>query len=145
MNGRAWLLLALLQAALIGVYLLVEGGRGEAARFDWEALDEAAPPLAVVRDGAPAPAPEGPHLVHFWATWCGPCRAIAPHLDALADELDGKLKIVKLDVDKNQNIAVQYGVTNIPTLLLFKDGKLADRMVGGATRGKIADFVKTVL
>jgi thioredoxin 1 len=86
-----------------------------------------------------------PVLVDFWATWCGPCRAIAPHLDALADELDGKLKIVKLDVDKNQNIAVQYGVTNIPTLLLFKDGKLADRMVGGATRGKIADFVKTVL
>ncbi|MBZ5711828.1 MULTISPECIES: thioredoxin [Nannocystis] len=86
-----------------------------------------------------------PVLVDFWATWCGPCRAIAPHLDALAGELDGQVKIVKLDVDRNQNTAVEYGVTNIPTLLLFKDGKLANRMVGGGSRGKIAEFIKTVL
>ncbi|WP_434427477.1 thioredoxin [Nannocystis pusilla] len=86
-----------------------------------------------------------PVLVDFWATWCGPCRAIAPHLDALAEELGGQLKIVKLDVDRNQNTAVEYGVTNIPTLLLFKDGKLANRMVGGGSRGKIADFIKTVV
>ncbi|MFY0532124.1 thioredoxin [Nannocystis pusilla] len=86
-----------------------------------------------------------PVLVDFWATWCGPCRAIAPHLDALAEELGGQVKIVKLDVDRNQNTAVEYGVTNIPTLLLFKDGKLANRMVGGGSRGKIADFIKTVV
>ena len=82
-----------------------------------------------------------PVLVDFWATWCGPCRAIAPHLDALAEELGGQVKIVKLDVDRNQNTAVEYGVTNIPTLLLFKDGKLANRMVGGGSRGKIAEFI----
>ncbi|MCY1063437.1 MULTISPECIES: thioredoxin [Nannocystis] len=86
-----------------------------------------------------------PVLVDFWATWCGPCRAIAPHLDALAEELGGQVKIVKLDVDRNQNTAVEYGVTNIPTLLLFKDGKLANRMVGGGSRGKIAEFIKTVV
>ncbi|MCY1005497.1 thioredoxin [Nannocystis pusilla] len=86
-----------------------------------------------------------PVLVDFWATWCGPCRAIAPHLDALAEELGGQIKIVKLDVDRNQNTAVEYGVTNIPTLLLFKDGKLANRMVGGGSRGKIAEFIKTVV
>ena len=88
---------------------------------------------------------ETPVLVDFWATWCGPCRAIAPHLDALAGELDGQVKIVKLDVDSNQNTATEFGVTSIPTLLLFKDGKLANRMVGGTTRGKIADFIKTAL
>ncbi|MCY0993130.1 thioredoxin [Nannocystis sp. ILAH1] len=86
-----------------------------------------------------------PVLVDFWATWCGPCRAIAPHLDALAEELGGQVKIVKLDVDRNQNTAVEYGVTNIPTLLLFKEGKLANRMVGGGSRGKIAEFIKTVV
>ncbi|PCC75056.1 thioredoxin [Nannocystis exedens] len=86
-----------------------------------------------------------PVLVDFWATWCGPCRAIAPHLDALAGELDGQIKIVKLDVDRNQNTAVEYGVTNIPTLLLFKGGELKNRMVGGGSRGKIAEFIKTVL
>jgi thioredoxin 1 len=86
-----------------------------------------------------------PVLVDFWATWCGPCRAIAPHLEALAGELDGKVKIVKLDVDSNQKTATEFGVTNIPTLLLFKDGKLANRMVGAGTRGKIAEFINTVL
>lgn len=86
-----------------------------------------------------------PVLVDFWATWCGPCRAIAPHLEALAGELDGKVKIVKLDIDHNQQTAAQFGVTNIPTLLLFKDGKLENRMVGAGTRGKIAEFIKTVV
>lgn len=86
-----------------------------------------------------------PVLVDFWATWCGPCRAIAPHLDALAEELGDQIKIVKVDVDRNQNVAVEYGVTNIPTLLLFKGGKLANRMVGGGSRGKIAEFIKTAL
>ena len=83
-----------------------------------------------------------PVLVDFWATWCGPCRAIAPHLDALADEFDGKLKIVKLDVDHNQQTAVNYGVQSIPTLLIFKGGQLADKMVGAGNRKALTDFIK---
>ena len=82
-----------------------------------------------------------PVLVDLWATWCGPCRAIAPHLDALADEFDGKLKIVKLDVDHNQQTAAEYGVQSIPTLLIFKDGKLANKRIGGGNRKALADFI----
>lgn len=82
-----------------------------------------------------------PVLVDLWATWCGPCRAIAPHLDALADEFDGKLKIVKLDVDHNQQTAAEYGVQSIPTLLIFKGGKLANKMVGAGNRKALADFI----
>lgn len=86
-----------------------------------------------------------PVLVDFWATWCGPCRAIAPHLDALADEFDGKLKIVKLDVDSNQNTATQFGVQSIPTLLIFKNGKLANKMVGAGNRKALTDFIKNTI
>jgi thioredoxin 1 len=83
-----------------------------------------------------------PVLVDFWATWCGPCRAIAPHLDALADEFDGRLKIAKVDIDEHPNIATRYGVQSIPTLLLFKDGKVVDKMVGNpGAKSKLAAFV----
>ena len=64
---------------------------------------------------------EGPVLVDFWAEWCGPCKMIAPLLDAVADEYDGKLKVVKVDIDSNQGVPGQYGVRGIPTLLLFKN------------------------
>ncbi|MCA9637772.1 MAG: thioredoxin, partial [Myxococcales bacterium] len=62
-----------------------------------------------------------PVLVDFWAVWCGPCRAIAPHLEVMADDMEGRVKIVKLDVDHNQQTAIRYGVQSIPTLLLFKN------------------------
>jgi len=71
-----------------------------------------------------------PVLVDFWAEWCGPCRAIAPHLESLAERYAGRAKIVKVDVDENPESPSTYGVRGIPTLLLFKDGKVVDQMVG---------------
>jgi len=71
-----------------------------------------------------------PVLVDFWASWCAPCRAIAPHLDTLAERYAGKAKIVKVDIDANPETPQRYGVRGIPTLLLFKGGEIVDKMVG---------------
>jgi thioredoxin 1 len=82
-----------------------------------------------------------PVLVDFWAEWCGPCKAIAPHLEDLAKDLAGKLKIVKVNVDEAPELAGQFGIRSIPTLLLIKGGKVEQQMVGAMTkaalRGKI--------
>lgn len=78
-----------------------------------------------------------PVLVDFWATWCGPCIAIAPHVEAIAEELTGKAKVYKVDVDADGDLAGRYGVMSIPALIVFKGGQEVDRMVGAAPRDQI--------
>ena len=79
-----------------------------------------------------------PVLVDFWAPWCGPCRAVAPMLDAVGQELQGKVKIVKVNVDDNQQLAMRFSVQAIPTLIIFKNGEAVDRIVGMVPREEIS-------
>ena len=81
---------------------------------------------------------KGLAVVDFWATWCGPCRMVAPILDQLASEYAGKVKITKLDVDANQKTAMRFQVRSIPTLLFFKDGKLVDQVIGAVPKPALA-------
>jgi thioredoxin 1 len=71
-----------------------------------------------------------PVLVDFWAAWCGPCKVVAPTIDQIAAELDGRLKVVKLDIDQNMEVSTRYGILSIPTLMLFKNGQQVEKMIG---------------
>ncbi|MCR4268895.1 thioredoxin [Nitratireductor sp. ZSWI3] len=82
-----------------------------------------------------------PVVVDFWAEWCGPCKMIAPALDEISRELDGKVKIAKLNIDENPEIAAQYGVRSIPTLMLFKNGEVADMKVGAAPKTALSAWI----
>lgn len=86
-----------------------------------------------------------PVVVDFWAEWCGPCRMIAPALEEISGQVGDKVKIVKLNVDENPNVAAKYGIMSIPTLLLFKNGEIADRQVGAAPKQKLAQWINAAV
>ena len=83
-------------------------------------------------------ASDQPVLVDFWATWCGPCRVIAPTIEEIASDYAGRAKVAKLDVDNNPQIAMQYGIRSIPSLIFFKDGRPVDQMVGVVPKNVLA-------
>ena len=86
-----------------------------------------------------------PGVVDFWATWCGPCRALAPVVEEVASEYEGKAEIVKCNVDDCEEIAAQYSIRSIPTLIFFKDGKAVDRLVGAVPKSEITARIDALL
>jgi thioredoxin 1 len=86
-----------------------------------------------------------PVVVDFWAEWCGPCRMIGPSLEEIAKELDGKIVIAKVNVDENPGISSEFGIRSIPTLMLFKDGKLSAQKVGAAPKGELKRWISEAI
>ena len=86
-----------------------------------------------------------PVLIDFWAPWCGPCKSIAPVIEELASEYEGKLKVTKLNVDDNPNTASRYGVRGIPNLLILKEGAVKEQVVGAVPKGRLVDAIEKIL
>ncbi len=87
----------------------------------------------------------GPVIVDFWAEWCGPCKAMSPLVDELAQDLGEKLKVVKVNIDESPNAPTKYGVRGIPTFMVFKDGQVIDTRVGGMSKSQLSDWVDSLL
>ena len=88
---------------------------------------------------------ELPLVVDFWATWCGPCRMLAPIISELAEEFEGKLVVGKCDVEENEDLAVEFGIRNIPTILFFKQGEIVDKIVGAQSKANLEAKFKSLL
>ena len=86
-----------------------------------------------------------PVMVDFWAEWCGPCKALSPIVDEVADEVSGKVKVVKVNIDENPNAPTKYGVRGIPTLMVFKGGELVDTKVGGMSKAQLSEWLGSVV
>ena len=88
---------------------------------------------------------DGVTMVDFWAPWCGPCRMIAPVIEELAEDFDGKATIAKVNTDEEQELAVKYGIRSIPAILFFKDGEVVDQLVGAASKATFAEKIENLL
>ncbi len=88
---------------------------------------------------------ELPVLVDFFATWCGPCKMIAPFIEQISSEMEGKAKVVKVDIDESEKLAANYQIMSVPTLMFFKDGKVVDQMIGAKSKEDIENKLKVLL
>ena len=101
--------------------------------------------IELTSDNVDATIKEGVVLVDFWAPWCGPCRMIAPVIEELAEDFDGKAKICKVNTDEQQELGIKYGVRSIPTIIFFKDGEQVDQMVGAASKQAFEEKLNSLL
>lgn len=101
--------------------------------------------IELTNDNFEATTKEGVSLVDFWAPWCGPCRMIAPVIEELAEEFEGKASICKVNTDEQQELSTQFGVRSIPTIVFMKDGEIVDTMVGASSKQVFADKINSLL